>query len=143
MSGLALGCVLCAGVLTRQVDGVRVCMRHQTHMCICCIHTYLCTVCTSTLFPKILLLQVKPFNHALQMRKQPNRIQLAIRVDGMMSCLPTSKLATMTGYCSLLCLFSSTWCTPHKQGPFHSHKVDTVCRILHYSQPQRGTSVPR
>ena len=56
-------------------------------------------------------------------------------------CVSTSKLVTVRCYCSLLvlCLFSSTWCTLHKQGPSGSHKEDMVCHI--HSQPQHGTSV--
>ena len=56
-------------------------------------------------------------------------------------CMPTSKLVTARGYCSLLVLrlFSSTWCTPHKQGPSGAHKEDKVCRVFHCSQPQCGT----
>ena len=74
VSGLALGCVLCADwtgrwcvcVCVRVCVRACVCMRHQTHMCFYCIYTYIHTyLCTSSLFPKILLLQVKPFNHAL------------------------------------------------------------------------------
>ena len=58
-------------------------------------------------------------------------------------CVSTSKLVTVRGYCSLLvlCLFSSTWCTPHKQGPSGAHKEDMVCRVFHCSQPQCGTLV--
>ena len=50
-------------------------------------------------------------------------------------CVPTSKLVTVRGYCSLLvlCLFSSTWCTPHKQGPSGAHKEDMVCHICHHT----------
>ena len=50
-------------------------------------------------------------------------------------CVSTFKLVTVRGYCSLLvlCLFSSTWCTLHKQGPSGSHKVDMVCQILPHS----------
>ena len=50
-------------------------------------------------------------------------------------CVSTSKLVTVRGYCSLLvlCLFSSTWCTPHKQGPSGAHKEDMVCRVLHHT----------
>ena len=45
-------------------------------------------------------------------------------------CVSTSKLVTARGCCSLLvlCLFSSTWCTPHKQGPSYSHKENMVYR---------------
>ena len=48
-------------------------------------------------------------------------------------CVSASKVVTVKGYCSLLvlCVFSSTWCTPHKQGPSGAHKEDMVCRVFH------------